>query len=326
MTSGYSAPKRYVRGESMTKSKPKSLEFIHENLVEVDIIKDIFLLAKACRESFYFLRSLRNLIEGQVFLKESAKEIERYFKQIDQLKKSFENLDEIFGLSDTIKDQMVRLNPVTNMETPFLYDFVKRYIELKSRMDKLQIEILDFLMGEESKMLRKLTEGRPYLSEMEGMLQLDSLVLLAFNHSSEEDRVNSYKLISKDRETILVLKLKGIDLPEIVKIRDYTFELDKKRELFKQRHESFMKLLLKSPELEEDRNIKELTKKQFSFNKQITILTYIVVLLTILTLVQGSISVFYAIKDHSKPLTPNTIDVLPQGNEATSPIKTDVNN
>lgn len=282
----------------MTKSRPKSLEIIHENLVEVDIIKDIFVLAKACRESFYFLKSLGNLMGGQFFFKESAKEIEKYFKQIEQLKKSFENLDEIFSFSDTIKDQMVRLNPVTNVETPSLYAYVKRYIELKSRMDNLQIEILDFLMGEESKILRKFTEERPYLSEMEGLLQLDSLILLAFNHSSEEDRVNSYKLISKDRETIFVLKSKGIDLPEIIKIRDYTFELNKKRDLFKQRHESFMKLLLKSPELEEEKNIKELTKKQYSFNKQVTVLTYIVVLLTLLTLVQGTISVFYAIKDH----------------------------
>lgn len=312
----------------MTKSRPKSLEIIHENLVEVDIIKDIFVLAKACRESFYFLKSLGNLMGGQFFFKESAKEIEKYFKQIEQLKKSFENLDEIFSFSDTIKDQMVRLNPVTNVETPSLYAYVKRYIELKSRMDNLQIEILDFLMGEESKILRKFTEERPYLSEMEGLLQLDSLILLAFNHSSEEDRVNSYKLISKDRETIFVLKSKGIDLPEIIKIRDYTFELNKKRDLFKQRHESFMKLLLKSPELEEEKNIKELTKKQYSFNKQVTVLTYIVVLLTLLTLVQGTISVFYAIKDHSKPLSPNpnVIDVLPHGDATTSNINTDVNN
>jgi hypothetical protein len=283
----------------VAKTQSVDVYFIHENLVEVDVMKDLFDIAKPCRESFYYLRSLKGILSGQVFLKEDEEKVTNLLKQITELELAFEHHDEAFCVSEIIEDQLIKYEPESFVEIEFVFNSIKSYIDLKSKMDKLQLIVLNYLIDTESRIMGLLVEEIPYLERVEGILKLNILFLSAFEHSAEEDRIVSYKLFSKNHEVRKDLRTIGIELPEIVKARDYSFQLNKKRSIFQKHHESFVDLILKLPELEEEKYLKEISKKQYSLNKQITILTYIVVLLTIFSIGTGLISAYYIIMDHS---------------------------
>ena len=294
--------------------REKEPEIIHENLRKIEIIEEFFTISSECRESYYFLMSLKNLVETHIVLSEcyDEKRIKELLDRVEQAENTFVDLEQVAASSDTssVEDNVVPFHLGINVEITDVLEVIIKTIDLRSKIDRLQVEILDYLFEIDMKFIDKLVETKPYLSELSTQNTLDLLILSAFNHSPDKDKVVTYKFYTKNRKILDDIKKNKSSLLQPIKIRDYSYVLDAAREKYKRSHQMVCNLLHTIPKIESEMEYKELSRKQAKMNKHITVLTYIVVLLTLVTVVTSIITTYHTINNtkdiHVEEIESNT--------------------
>ncbi len=278
------------------------MEIIHENLREILIPCKFFQLCKECRESFYYLESMEKIYKYQIVLKEEygPERIQHLNERITNLKDSYNLLESetITGNCANIEDNITCFDLKKNIDINQLVDLLIKYVELKSKLDKLQVDLIDYVIDFDISLIKKIVESKKDLEPYYINFMKNYLISEAFNHSVDEDKVVTYKITTKNKEIIRYFKNHNKDIPIFFKLRDYTFELNKKREIYKLCRGEFLNFLALGPRVDAERHLRDLTEKQYKLNKHVVILTYLVAAMTFISLLFGGISSYYTIKDH----------------------------
>ena len=298
----------------MKLNKKDEIIILSENLRQIDIYTDFWIIAKECRESFYYLKSLKNLLINSSFLK--ADDVIKYKalrKNISDLIKEFEELDgdlinkskNKFLVDQEIATELVSNNRIKDLsDLKFLKEieilqYVKNFLDLNSKIGLCQVKILEFLIEVKDKMNKAIVSSDDKLKFPYEEYNLKKLMILAFNHSSDEDMIITNEIVCSDKSIEKALLQLGIEFPINVKTHDNKYTIEKNREIIKMHYELSLKLMDMSEKLNEENQINKLTKNQYSYSKQVTFLTWIVAILTVITTIVGGISLYYTIKSYN---------------------------
>ncbi|OLN28517.1 hypothetical protein [Desulfosporosinus metallidurans] len=275
-----------------------SPDIIHENIRAIDLVNDFWAVARECRESSYYLSGLEELLLVQANPLEVK--VTNFVTRIRELKDSFFHLDELLLVKRLIEisEKLVPFVPQATLGSKELYNVTKSYIEIRTSMDKVQVEIIEYLTGIVVTKIKKLVEGIEQLKPLQQHYELGARMGKSFFHSIDVDKIATYKFYVQDREVDRELKMIDINLSQLYKIRDYSVLIEQKRQQYRYWHDAYAALLLAAPKAQEEQEFKLLEKKQHSYSFQVAVLTYIIGALTFATLVFGGISTYYAYKDH----------------------------
>lgn len=272
------------------------VDVLTENLVKIDLIDDYWNIQKKCRRDFYNLRSLKIRIDNISFIvgtNRSEKEIERKKKYRSELSKRAEILLNKFELHDNkLKAKNQYLNEYNGSintdevaidkedELYYLVDIkdilthLREAIILRSNINMLQKEILEELINEQEYIDSILIDDA--ISGEWLQYQNDQLIKKIFNHSTDEDRIDTYQIDINNRSIKKeFIKDTGIQLPVYEKCKNVDFDLNYLRDRFKDAFDLQIKICdikykNKKEEIQESRN-----RKQHNFNIMITIATIV---------------------------------------------------
>lgn len=273
----------------------KEKKIIHENLVEVDILYDFWNIQKQCRESYYYLYSLKeklmNLTVNQdTYNKDEHNEL---FDSSKKLIEEFELLDKkIFSLDDNITQEVaasiedINNNNQQEMNLNITIDFIKQAILHKERIDCLQIRILKYLTKNQNNINEGVSKKEKklevfYLNEM-----YKSLFTSSFVRSVDEDKIVTYKLFTKSKEVEKDLKKEKIEMPIYLKAVDYSYVLSILRNKAKRSIELTGQLLELSVRVSEENKIISYTRTA----------TYVAIVSTVISVISILISILIAYK------------------------------
>lgn len=271
-----------------------------ENLREIHIINDFFNILKECRESVYYLESVKILIENHVLLKDDYEEnkIKDFITDIDMYLNLFYGLEDRLSVTQnaSIEDNIKVNAPLTHYRLEDLPELLLGYIELKSKIDKLQLDILEYLIKVKIKLCDEISNRDNSLMDINIQYKNESHMKLALNKSTESDKVITYMFKCENNEIKQYLINNGYDFSKRYKIRDYTYNLKIARDEYEKWQVVSINLTTMIPKIEEKKLLSELSKKQYILSRQVTILTWIITILTIFSVIFGAISTFYNIK------------------------------
>lgn len=280
----------------MTMVKRGNQYVISENHREIDILLDFYTVQQECRESYYYLNSIEIQLKNHPWVAEKIDEatVSDFFKKINDLQQQFISLEQIgLGKSQSapsVSDDITPFFTTRGMNLSEVIDSIKQAVELKSKIDKIQIEILETMIDNIAWLGDEIAKSNEQLTMVNAHTRLSIGMSMSFNHSVDEDKVVTHDLVCKQKEIIKEFKKQKIDLPITFKIRDYSYNLATARKHFQMCYSSFIKLLELLPQV-------ELNEKQASYNKQVTWLTYLITGLTIATIIIGGLGLYL---DHFK--------------------------
>ncbi|THV61995.1 hypothetical protein [Chryseobacterium candidae] len=150
---------------------------------------------------------------------------------------------------------------------------------MKEKVDKFQLDILEKVMDSSYKTLKSITEKKPYLESYSAQIYSSFLIKSAFLHSSAENKTITYFLIQHEEK--FEKNVNPYDKYENITVNDYSYNLYRERVKFESISEQLFKLIFSVQEIDEKRALDSLVNKQYSFNKQVVILTYVITFLTI---------------------------------------------
>ena len=254
-----------------------------QNSVIIKIPSDIKQVTDGIRESFYYLNGLTELDVVYSGIKQDEKS--KIKNGADELIKELDSLEQKLYFSDPDNSS------VTFKDENELKELIKSYILLKEKVDKFQIDILNDLIGISYKTLQSLTKNRKYLEPFMAQIYSSFLVKSAFLHSHEENKKDTYFLLMKDNERF-DKTLNPYENYFNVVVNDYTFSLSRDRKRFQEIYDQLFKLIFSIQEIDNKRNIDDLVTKQYSLNKQVVLLTYLIAILTIVMTVIGVIQIY----------------------------------
>jgi hypothetical protein len=248
----------------------------------IKIPSDIKGVTDGVRESFYYLKGLTELDLVYSGLKPDQKSkiqdgADAFIKQLDSLEKKLYFSDPNNSLV-TFKDD----NELKNL--------IKDYILLKEQVDKFQIEILNEMIDISYQTLKSLTKNRKYLDQYIAQIYSSFLVKSGFLHSHEENKKDTYFLIMEGNENF-DKTINPFENYSHVVVNDYSFNLLRDRKRFQEIYEKLFNLIFSIQEIDIKRNIDELVTKQYSLNKQVVLLTYLIAVLTIVMTIIGILQI-----------------------------------
>lgn len=292
---------------------------ISENLRRINIVDDFWELAKECRQSHYYLRSLKNFLNGSIVLKDNGKDgdkfrgIEMEVKDLNSrivlAEDNFQLLEASMVAKKNEHDKS-RINKSTEeaaatqlndsidtdlfyVKVSELFQLLIKFVKLKEEIDKLQLDILVCIGKNRSTINQIVSKKNSKLETVYTQCIENSLIETAFNHSVDEDKIDTYEFYAVDNEARAELKKSGIVLPYCLKVVDYSFNIKANRKILENYLKLTLKLLDMNQRIDEENELKKLNHKQYYFNIVVTIFTIIATICSI-------ISLKYTIKDHSK--------------------------
>lgn len=243
-----------------------------ENSIVLEIPKDMKQITEGVRESFYYLNGLINLDSVYRGLNQNEslniKEKNKIFQE------ELNNLENDLYFSD--KENSL----VSFSDNKQLKDLIKSYIVLKEKIDKFQLEILEQINDSSYKTLKNITEKKPYLENYSAQIYSIFLIKSAFLHSHAENKTTTYFLLIQNEEKF-DNKVNPYEKYDYITVNDYSYNLYRERIKFESIFEHLFKLIFSIQEIDDKRNLDSLVNKQYNFNKQVVILTYIIAFLTI---------------------------------------------
>lgn len=268
---------------------------LHENPVELDIIDDYFKVAKKCRDSYFQLFSLKRHFD-EVTINISLPQVKMLSNEANKLINRFIEID-IISCSDANQDTITQPN-FRETEDYDIYKRLKGYIDLSCQLDKVQIDMFNFLVNLKRDMSKDLAKENPLLNTLFQEFESEYYLEIMFLHSSEESNILNYKLIAKRQDVKKDLRNKNITLPEFFNIQDYSYIVNKRRIEYRHWYRAHRRLVQALPKLMQENYLHEISKKQYYYNKHITYLTYSVTTLTIITTFTAIISTYFGLIDH----------------------------
>jgi hypothetical protein len=253
-----------------------------QNSKIIRIPSDIKEVTDGVRESFCYLKGLTELDIVYSGLKLDHKS--KIQDGADAFEKQLDNLEQKLYFSDA--DNSL----VTFKDENELKNLIKDYILLKEQVDKFQIEILNDMIDVSYQTLKSLTKNRNYLDQYMAQIYSSFLVKSAFLHSHEENKKDTYFLLMEDNEKF-DKTLNPFENYSNVAINDYSFNLLRDRKRFQEIYEKLFNLIFSIQEIDNKRNIDDLVTKQYSLNKQVVLLTYLIAFLTIVMTIIGILQI-----------------------------------
>ncbi|WP_039653735.1 hypothetical protein [Clostridium tyrobutyricum] len=271
---------------------------LSENLRKVNIIDDFWDVAKECRESYYYLQSLKNFLNNGFILKIDEKYNEQ-FKEVNvdvaKISKEIESIDQEFTDLENPKDTCNEPNSyqytnaynkkIKDIKDTELLNLLIRNIELREKIDEMQIKVLDIIIKNRDLVNKSIINNNQKLDTIYIQCIEDNLMTLAFNHSTREDKIDTYELFIEENKIKNSSKEIRINLPYRCKVRDYSYIIKRKRYICKNYIKLTLKLVDLKTKVDENEEINKLNKKQYYFNKLVTILTIISTLCAILSII-----------------------------------------
>lgn len=267
----------------------KDFIVIHENLVEYDLQEDFFNICKKTRESYMFLRELKDIYFNSLQVENKANldhHIRRKFKRETlSLLDEFEQLDsKIINPKNTLKfkDGKMIIDKLSDDKEQDLKEIIlqlKNFIELREKIDELQLNILTHMCEQYIIILKGLSDRNDDF-ELDYLIKINDISMrLHFDIHTDLDRIDTIKLDLNRRSKMW----KGLNeeeknlLPCYLKVTNYDYMLNKRRELFKE----YSKAMIESLKLKAIYAEKEELKKYNNNIRLLTILNIIIALIGI---------------------------------------------
>jgi hypothetical protein len=250
--------------------KEKQRVYHIENLILVSEPSDITKITQKTRVSFYYLNSL--LSHEQIYLALKKEENSKF--QLLAEKK----LKEFYELEDKLYFKNTKNNP---LEGHKLTEVLKNYIRLKESMDNLQIDMISEMFIIATKSIDNLVESRN-LGKYSIEVRVSLLSYLAFEHSHKEDKLDTYLFLEDNQVYDTSIDFDNYDR---LKVRNYDYLLERSRNNLKYIFNKLTTIIFQVEEEDKKRELENLNLKQFKFNKQVTIVTWIVGIATIIMLI-----------------------------------------
>lgn len=284
----------------------RNIDVLTENLVKVDLIDDYWKIQKKCRRDFYNLRSLKIRIDNFNFIvetnrsKDDIKRIEQYRRELSKRAEILLNKFEVHDNKLKIKSQIKNEDYISRSfdevamdknEDELYYEVdvvdilahLRETIILRSNINILQKEILEELIEEQEYINSILIDDA--INGIWIQYNNDQLMKRIFNHSTDEDRIDTYQIDINNRSIKKeFIKDTSIQLPVYENCTNVDYDLDYLRNRFKDAFDLQIKICdikdkNKKEEIQENRN-----RKQHNFNITITIATIVTTMIYLIDL------------------------------------------
>lgn len=280
---------------------------ISENLIKIDILDNLWDVLKKCRESYYYLRSLKAMLESGTLLVKKSDENENRDTEmkVNESHKNMLSLEDEFNIIDslllnggdtssqtlaeeeaaTTKQQLVSDDSIKFMEEYKIFNIIISAINLKEKIDKLQLSILKFLYDTVNELNADIAKDYEKLNFLYISTLQRSLTKIRFEHSTDEDKINTYEISCKNNDVRRDLKIKNIKLPYYIRSRDYSYNLDKLRFGYDEQSKLNIELISMLQTIKKEEELQKLNKRQYYFNITVTIFTVLSTLVGISQLI-----------------------------------------
>jgi len=262
---------------------------MEENIYEIsnaqfiNLPSDIKNIEKKVRESFYYLNGLKELDFYYKTLSVDNKQ--KLTTGYELFNAELNKIEADLKLEET-KDGLLRFSDFDKLK-----ELVRKLLLLHEEVDKFQVEILDELISISFTALTTLTNKKGHLSQISAQISASYFIRSAFLQPHSESSSKHYFLLIEENQKI-DKTLNPFEHYFTVSVTDSSFVLYKKRNLVQYFFEEFTNLLFSVSEIENKINLDSMVKKQYSLNKQVVILTYLMGILTIITTVVAIMQLF----------------------------------
>lgn len=252
---------------------------ISEFLEEVIIEDNFFRVCSDARKSYLLLEGLYPLFAQYAFAKEEAVKANSLKEKAVEVCEHYRQAHDHLNLKANIQDAPMPIEP-KQMTLEELLSLVRTSLKIRAQIDKTQADILEFLTETETNIADNLVGQYPDLKEMYIQLQTELIMDRAFSPDIvEEDRVVTFLLTSKDKQSRKVL-----NLPIEFKLRDYSFKLNRLRRYFAKQHKTIIDLHFAIPRIMDKKRLDKMAQQQHSYSRQVTVLTWVMAVVTALAL------------------------------------------
>lgn len=264
---------------------------IHEYLIKYDIEDDYFNVWKETRESYMYLKELKeiyfNFIEIEKLVDSSLEKRKKYKRNILDLLDEYEKLDfhTLKEFNQTIvKDGNIEVRENHDYKIN-LGDFISHldnFIKLKERIDSLQNDVLMHMCNQYNDILEKLCYEDDNLS-LDYIIKMNDIIMYKhFDIHTDLDRIDTIELdINKKSKLWRNLKKEERDmLPYYIKATNYDYILMKRRKLFKYYSETLIETIKLKAIYDEENELRK-------YNKSIKVLTILNILIALIGIFRG---------------------------------------
>lgn len=276
-----------------------------ENRVDIDLLEDYWTYQKAARESYYCLKSLyimltTNLIisgdgiEEEVDKRKEKKEklvnkSKDYIEKYEKFEKDIDNGEfclNATGKLDELISETLDKSPTEGVTyCIYLYETTILAIDFKSKFDKLQLEILEFVNRQTEIIIQMLIGDRVKLKH-DFLIRLSrSLTRTQLEHSVDEDKKDTYVIGIKNKNLLNLPKVNTLGFPKYYSSIDYTYNLFREKEKYANYNELLVYYMGKVEEEKENELREKRDAMQYKFNKWIVGATVITTITAIVTIV-----------------------------------------
>jgi hypothetical protein len=268
-----------MKKKDKAKKKKKDKEKVYhiENLTVISEPKHITLISEKTRVSVYYLNSL--LSHEQIYLA-LKKEVNSKYQVLAE-----KYLAEFGELEDKLYFKNDKANPLHGQK---LTEVLKKYVILKENIDELQLKMIEEMVSIAVASIDSLLTSRN-LEKYSMEVRVSLLSNLAFTHSHKEDKLDTYLFLEDDQKYDTSIDFDNYDR---LKVRNYEYLLKRNRKNLSYIFNKLTTLIFQVSEEKKKKELEELNKKQFSFNKQVTIITWIVGVATLCMLALAFIEYF----------------------------------
>lgn len=243
-----------------------------ENLRIVRIPQDVTKITRKTREETYFLTSLLNLEE--IYLGINSVAHSKYRKLAEALLTDFDALEEqmYFGRPD-----------MAEVSAESLVKNLIEYIKLRVKIVDIQIEMLAEMTNYSKDTIDRIVKSDSDFQKYDLEIRSSLLTESALHHSYKENMLKSFVFVEDEENYDTSLN------PDTsynrIKVENKDYVLKKNRKTFKLAFDQMTKLIFNLNDIKKQTYFENLNKKQFAFNRQVTILTWIVSIATIITFI-----------------------------------------
>ena len=180
-------------------------DIVSKYKVKIELHEGLWRVAKECRESYYYLRSIEEWLSQIVITdKNDVEKLDGIRKYINSDIKEFKKLDEelLEGIGKNSKSNKEdvsksesKLNDentqsdLINLEYTDILNYIIKFVELRERIDKIQSDSIVFLIAIRNKVNNSIVREHEKLNNILLQYQQEIMAYMAFNHSHNEDKI-----------------------------------------------------------------------------------------------------------------------------------------
>jgi len=266
--------------------------YLAENLRNIDVIHDYWMISKECRATYIKLLALVDFISKNYLVIDgaiSAPKIKVYHTQCGEIKKQYADVNVVKNIMTSDCEENA---PLLEFPSSELFRVLKENLKLICSIDKLRFEILTDVIKNEVAQCNELAKNDLLISAYYMQLMVEYQMEISLNPSIDDDKIYNIILDTKEYKNKKDLLNLGINLPMRLKIKDYA-DLVKKREK-ELKHWSIAKSAIIESSYRERlaKLLRENADTQLRINTEIALMTKIMLGLTIVMAILAGVSIY----------------------------------